>query len=190
MGIGLSLALCGSIFPTRNWSVALGQWSGIVQPLGADLHAELLNLVPVIERITPPSATVAVAHAGTLPYYVDRRYVDLLGKCDPVVSRKPMHRNLMTPNPILEFFPGHLKWDYGYSLGQLKPDFIVTQWGKTFHDASPHLIGHYVKLSQHGRMEIWKKLSQDSRQNASSPKLDNPPNPLSPIPVSWPDMPR
>jgi hypothetical protein len=45
----------------------------------------------------------------------------------------------MTRRPYLEFFPGHLKWDYAYSLGQLKPDFILSNWGSTRADAEPYL---------------------------------------------------
>src|SRR5205085_9684680 len=44
--------------------------------------------------------------------------VDLLGKMDPVVAHGK-------PKPIA-FRPGHVKWNYPYSVGRLRPD-LVTQ---------------------------------------------------------------
>jgi hypothetical protein len=28
------------------------------------------------------------------------------------------------------FFPGHMKYDYDYSIGRLKPDIVVSLWGR------------------------------------------------------------
>jgi len=42
--------------------------------------------------------------------------VDLLGKCDAVVSRQASY---------LPFLPGHSKWNYHYSLPTYRPDLIL-----------------------------------------------------------------
>jgi hypothetical protein len=157
VSVGLLLALAGSILPTRNWPVAVGQWLGVVRPPGYGVHADLVRAVPRLEQEIPPWATVAVAHAGTVPYYLDRRYFDLLGKCDPVVARSEMHRGVMTSNPFLEFFPGHLKWDYEYSLRRLKPDFIISSWGKTLPDAREILDAHYVRVEGFAPVQVYRR---------------------------------
>ena len=42
-----------------------------------------------------------------------------------------------------KFRPGHMKWDYDYSIGELKPDVIVQLWGDT-RPAEPYLEQDYV----------------------------------------------
>jgi hypothetical protein len=44
----------------------------------------------------------------------------LLGKNDATIAREPMHLD-----PKGGFYPGHMKWDYDYSIGTLKPDVVV-----------------------------------------------------------------
>jgi hypothetical protein len=136
---GILLAGAVSVFPSRQWLPAAARWSLVDGPHDHKIHADLIRAAVQMDSIVPSGALVAVSHAGTVPYYLDRRYHDLLGKCDPVISRTPMHRGVMTRRPYLEFFPGHLKWDYAYSLGQLKPDFILSNWGSTRADAEPYL---------------------------------------------------
>ena len=50
--------------------------------------------------------------AGATPYFDHRPSVDLLGKSDTVIAHEaPHHRPLL---------PGHMKWDYAYSIGELR----------------------------------------------------------------------
>jgi len=76
-----------------------------------------------IRNHTKPEATVAVVWAGALPYFVNRKTIDLLGKNDPVIARSVSRGKV--------FHPGHTKWDYQYSLGKLKPDIITSLWMPT-----------------------------------------------------------
>lgn len=71
---------------------------------------------------TPPGAVVADQWAGTTLYFAERRGVDLLGKVDGRVARHaPVH-----PGPA----PGHNRWDLAWSLGTLRPDYVIapTAW--------------------------------------------------------------
>ena len=70
---------------------------------------------------TDPTTTIAVATAGAIPYWSERPAVDLLGKSDPVVAE-------LDPDPRYAFQPGHGKWDYDYSIGELRPDVVVQLW--------------------------------------------------------------
>ena len=64
--------------------------------------------------------TIAVVAAGNVPYWSMLPTVDLLGKADPVIARRP-------PQPV-PFDPGHNKWDYRYSVCKLQPDVVVQLW--------------------------------------------------------------
>jgi len=73
-----------------------------------------------IREATPPDTVIAVVWAGAVPYFAHRKAVDILGKNDPVIAKS---------EPKLEFFyPGHTKWDFSYSIGELRPDLIVHSW--------------------------------------------------------------
>ncbi len=69
-----------------------------------------------IAQYTDPSAVIAVHAAGQIPYYSNRTTIDLLGLNDPIVAKGPGNG---------EFYPGHNKWNYEYSIGQLLPDVIA-----------------------------------------------------------------
>jgi len=100
----------------------------------------------VLREITSSNAKIAYIAAGAMPYFAGRQAVDLLGKSDAVIAKS---------KPAAAFYPGHSKWNYGYSIGQLKPDLITALWGATHADkknindwgyaASEH--GYYLKNS-------------------------------------------
>jgi hypothetical protein len=69
-----------------------------------------------IARNTDPKAVIAVHAAGQIPYYSERATIDLLGLNDPVIAKSLGHG---------EFYPGHNKWNYEYSINQLRPDVIA-----------------------------------------------------------------
>src|SRR5574341_239463 len=87
--------------------------------LKADIRRVKVGLL--IAENTSPAATIAVHAAGQIPYYSQRRTIDLLGLNDPVVAKAP---------PSGPFYPGHDKWNYEYSIMQLKPDLIADNWDK------------------------------------------------------------
>jgi hypothetical protein len=68
---------------------------------------------------TSLEASIAVHAAGQIPYFSERRTIDLLGLNDPVVARGPRSA---------AFYPGHDKWNYDYSIGDLQPDLIADNW--------------------------------------------------------------
>jgi hypothetical protein len=93
-----------------------------------------------VRASTAPDARVAVAWAGTLPYFARRPAVDLLGMNDPVIARGPV------AGP---FWPGHDKWDYDYSLKTLRPDLLMLQlWDLTPEDYRLIAQAGYVRIRQ------------------------------------------
>ncbi|NLD61931.1 hypothetical protein GX645_05700 [Candidatus Sumerlaeota bacterium] len=87
-----------------------------------------------------PTSRIAVEYAGTMPYFMpNHSMVDLLGKSDKHIARTPMHRNFLNLSKWREFYPGHLKWDYEYSIGKLQPEVICAIWKKNAPYAEPFL---------------------------------------------------
>ena len=72
-----------------------------------------------LRRTAPPDTTIAVIWAGALPYFSHLPTVDILGKSDRVVARLPARNDA----------PGHNKWDYRYSVGQLHASVIDEVFG-------------------------------------------------------------
>jgi len=71
-----------------------------------------------IRERTPEDTRIGVMAAGAVPYFARRFAIDLLGKSDVVIAHSP-------PVDPGVFYPGHTKWDYRYSLGELRPDLII-----------------------------------------------------------------
>lgn len=80
-----------------------------------------------LDSITDSNAKIAVAWAGTTPYFSKRTYIDLLGKSDKRIAHEParFEAPMSFWMKLTAFFPGHMKWDYAYSIGELKPDIIA-----------------------------------------------------------------
>ncbi|HEX7976111.1 MAG TPA: hypothetical protein VF498_17010, partial [Anaerolineales bacterium] len=95
-----------------------------------------------LKKITTPQASIAVVAAGAIPYFADRFAIDLLGKSDVKIAREKAHGGKGFSG-ISNFRPGHMKWDYDYSIGQLKPDIVVQLWGNTA-EAKPYIDQYYV----------------------------------------------
>jgi hypothetical protein len=53
-----------------------------------------------------------------------------------------MHLPPAGTNALAFFYPGHLKYDYRYSIGQLKPD-VITQLWREGEEANPYLNPSY-----------------------------------------------
>jgi hypothetical protein len=113
LGVALSALLVISGQPWVNWAIDNAPL------LKADIRRVKLGLV--LAEYTAPQATIAVHAAGQIPYYSERRTIDLLGLNDPVIAKGPV------TGPL---YPGHDKWNYDYSILQLKPDLIADNWVK------------------------------------------------------------
>jgi len=71
--------------------------------------------VETMRDTTEAGARIGTIWAGVPAYYSHRTMLDLLGKNDTFIA---------TSAPHGAFFPGHNKWDYNYSIGELQPDVI------------------------------------------------------------------
>ena len=92
------------------------------------------------KNISTENSKIALIWAGTIPYFLERHYIDLLGKNDKTIANMQMHKfskfkdqflyNNFLGNQFTFFYPGHLKWNYIHSIKDKKPDIIFLLWGE------------------------------------------------------------
>jgi hypothetical protein len=104
---------------------------------------KILRIALFVKEITTPQASVLAIAAGGVPYFSERTTYDLLGKSDRLVAREQMHFDL-SQGLVNGFRPGHNKWDYAYSIGELKPDIIPEVWQGTQEEVLPYLKDYTV----------------------------------------------
>ncbi|MHB8808255.1 MAG: hypothetical protein ACYC59_11860, partial [Anaerolineaceae bacterium] len=98
-------------------------------------------------------ATVATVAAGNICYFVHRECIDLFGKSDPVVA----HGGIQVPLDAdwKDLRPGHVKFNYKYSIGELQPDIVVEIMKSTQEQAEPYLT-NYVQATVNGHLMFFK----------------------------------
>jgi hypothetical protein len=111
--VGIAAALVISGEPWFKWTY------NNAPMLPTDIQRTAIGLH--IKQYTDPAAVIAAHAAGQIPYYSERTTIDLLGKSDPVIAKGP---------PATGFAPGHNKWNYEYSLLELKPDVVADNFNK------------------------------------------------------------
>jgi len=96
-------------------------------PPNVEGNNQMVELSQIIRNISTPDARVAVTWAGALPYFSGRYTVDILGKTDRVIAHEEMKQGIGLDR-LTYFYPGHLKFDYPYSIGKQNPDIIAQLW--------------------------------------------------------------
>jgi len=97
-------------------------------------------------RLITPAAKVAVTWAGVQGYFIHAAIIDLLGINDPVIARLPA-RVPKGPGRWTTYYPGHMKWDYAHSIGDLRPDVILEFWGESA-ELAPYLDKDYQVVNR------------------------------------------
>ncbi|MBI5295653.1 MAG: hypothetical protein HY869_09270 [Chloroflexi bacterium] len=146
--IGLGALLIVSGEPWATWTLSNAPM------LRTDIQRAKLGLH--IQQSTDADAVIAVHAAGQIPYFSERTTIDLLGKSDVYIAKGP---------PATDFVPGHNKWNYAYSILELKPDVIADNFNKlaAFMDDHPEYVrlpnGIYVRADT-TKVDV-KKLGAD-----------------------------
>lgn len=79
-----------------------------------------LEIGLLLNKHLKANTKVADFHAGSVFYFSDVHGIDFLGKTDPYISHLPAKEGANEP--------GHNKYDYDYSIGKLKPDFVIANF--------------------------------------------------------------
>ena len=124
---------------------ALGEFLLLKPPNQTDINRESVQRAMMIREFTKPEATTALTLAGTIPYFAERRGIDVLGKCDSRIARQEARipKSLASINL---FTPGHVKWDMDYTFGGEKPDVVTHVWGGGREEVAPYLDRFYYFL--------------------------------------------
>jgi hypothetical protein len=145
---------------------ALREWLLVKPPLhsgSGDENARDVTQALMLRQVTTVDATVALVRAGTIPYFLDRFSIDLLGKTDRQIAREQA-RLPEGLSRFIAFRPGHVKYDYAYSLGELRPDVIVELWEHP-KDAKPYVSSEYARLQLFGTCMYFRRESRHIRWN-------------------------
>jgi hypothetical protein len=130
------LAFCGICFCI--WSVSLasgGNFRNVRRAMmfeqipELDTHIYMANTAAYLNESLNDSAKVAVVWAGVLPYFLKPsiHLHDMLGKSNKRIAKMQCRTDLLNARTAYEaFYPGHMKYDYDYSIGEVKPDVIVS----------------------------------------------------------------
>jgi hypothetical protein len=128
---------------------ALGEWLLVTRPLLVLDNQYSVKMARLLNKITKDQAKIAVVYAGAIPYFSGRDSIDLLGKTDERIAHEDMRRSSWK---YIGFYPGHLKWNYSHSIGELKPDVIAQLWDLwgSSKEAKPYLEGVYTEVEIDG----------------------------------------
>ena len=137
----MSILVITSLFSFNviNENDPLAKWTLIKRPVFVSGTERYVNLGLLLNRITEEEAKIAVVTAGNIVYFAEREGIDMLGKSDRVIAHSLPHENSGVLDNVEDIFrPGHNKWDYEHSIGQLRPDIVAQIWGST-REAAPYL---------------------------------------------------
>lgn len=115
--------------------------------LEASKDMQRVLIARAVRRLTTADAEIAVTAAGAVPYFADRRSIDILGKNDRHIAR-------MDSRVKGEFLPGHDKWDYDYSIRGRFPDIIVELWGNP-HEIQSFIDQYYIAVALNDHTRIY-----------------------------------
>lgn len=131
-------------FNTLSVRDGFSKWTLAEKPIFVSGEERYTRMGLTLARVTAEDAVIAVVSAGTLPYYSERKSIDLMGKNDPVIARLPARINASLFHPG-NFRPGHNKWDYAYSIGELNPDVVAQTWENTDDEVAPYLQNYEMR---------------------------------------------
>jgi hypothetical protein len=119
---------------------ALKEWLLIRKSMFSGEYNEKIQVSFLLEALTAPDATITISAAGVVPYFTPREFVDILGKNDVTIGRMEADQTVLP-----EYVPGHMKWDYDHSIGELDPDVVFELWLRE-QDAAIYLDNEYVRV--------------------------------------------
>ncbi|MBN2144605.1 MAG: glycosyltransferase family 39 protein [Candidatus Aureabacteria bacterium] len=99
----------------------------------------------LVKAVTKENATIGASRVGAMAYFSCRYTIDFLGKNDKKIAGLPAKNPPPGVSPWTSFFPGHNKWDYAWSIGELQPDIVVHLWQYWSgpQEAKPYLLNDY-----------------------------------------------
>lgn len=149
-------------FSLLSFNALLGEWKSIERwnfsrkPDYVAGNHQYASTAFYLNRILKPDAKIAVTAAGNIGYFLPNHFtIDILGKADPVVAHGPVKIPMGIPD-IPNMQPGHMKWNYAYSIGELQPDVVVDIRIGTSEEVAPYLE-NYLQVTIAPRIRVYIK---------------------------------
>ncbi len=98
-----------------------------------------------LNELTDQDATIGVFWAGSLPYYLDRKSIDFLGKSDKRIANLLPDMSGQSAGFGMTSIPGHNKHDLTYSIQKLLPTY-VEEFDYGVEKLSPWAQDHYIRV--------------------------------------------
>ena len=112
----------------------------LVRPFDMNGIQQMVERGLIFKRFLPADYKIAVIWAGIIPYFSEMPCTDIQGKCDKYIARKKS-------DDSYGYNPGHMKWDYDYSLNKLKPDIIPFIVSKQKEVLYPIIRENYTEIT-------------------------------------------
>jgi hypothetical protein len=147
-GIAVTVLVVGLVVTTsgvqsQSWMASNYPWYGFNRALATTGLRFAVS--------TTPGTSIALTGAGNVVFFDHRPAIDLFGYSDYVVATSRPHTSVYVPGYgmiPLPFQPGHSKWDYGYSIGKLRPDVVIDLSYPTPADLADLAAWGYQKTGQ------------------------------------------
>lgn len=103
-----------------------------------------VEIALMIKHLTAPDAVIGLNYAGIPAYFAHRPAVDMLGKSDRHIAHIPARLSHGgVGSSLVEFLPGHNKWDMVHVIDKHKPDVMLSLWSKQIEDIPAPLLDDY-----------------------------------------------
>jgi arabinofuranosyltransferase len=112
----------------RSWILPMMLIKSVPTMADNRFHVLMANY---LKTQTSEHDTIGLAWAGTIPYFLERNYVDFLGKNDMFIARQTAKLDCSAGGLfaiIYCYYPGHMKWDYQYSIERKQPDIVLQMY--------------------------------------------------------------
>lgn len=131
-------------FNNNSSSLNMSGFPLLARPPHVENNKGMVERALLVRQITTPEAKIAVTWSGAIPYFSERYTIDILGKTDRIIAHEDM-RKISGIEKFTYFLPGHLKYNYEHSIGELKPDVILQFWGE-LAEAEKVMTDRYTRL--------------------------------------------
>lgn len=107
-----------------------------------------------IKNISTENALVATSAAGAISYFSNRNMHDMLGKNDKHIAFMMINLDDNDKPFYLQYYPGHMKYDYKYSIKKLQPDIVVDPYMNKQY-AKTYLKDNYISYKSYGSFKLY-----------------------------------
>ena len=177
--VGVLVVLVGVVMSNMCGPTTLREWLFQAPPLHRAANQFNIRTAALLRAVTTDRALIGVTWAGSQPYFDDRNAHDMLGKCDRHIAHGNVHL-MMNWGMAGGFIPGHLKYDFAYTVLQVQPDLLMRdvsrgpkEKGAFLQRYKSYLLGRHEVFAKLGspniRWDLLRRLDAAEKQRREQP---------------------